>query len=162
MLSESLLKKFDQLIARYPLKRSALVPLLMYAQDEVGCVSEEVIAEVAQRVEVRPIEVVEVVGYYSMLHRKPLGKYNVQVCTNISCMLRGADEMYEHVCKKLGIKHKQTTPDGLFSLEEVECLGACCGAPAMQVNYDFYENLTPEKFDSLIDELKKNEPSSKM
>jgi NADH-quinone oxidoreductase subunit E len=162
MLSESLLKKFDQLIARYPLKRSALVPLLMYAQDEVGCVSEEVIAEVAQRVEVRPIEVVEVIGYYSMLHRKPLGKYNVQVCTNISCMLRGADEMYEHVCKKLGIKHKQTTPDGLFSLEEVECLGACCGAPAMQVNYDFYENLTPEKFDSLIDELKKNEPSSKM
>ena len=162
MLSESLLKKFDQLIARYPLKRSALVPLLMYAQDEVGCVSEEVIAEVAQRVEVRPIEVVEVIGYYSMLHRKPLGKYNVQVCTNISCMLRGADEMYEHACKKLGIKHKQTTPDGLFSLEEVECLGACCGAPAMQVNYDFYENLTPEKFDSLIDELKKNEPSSKM
>jgi NADH-quinone oxidoreductase subunit E len=162
MLSESLLKKFDQLIARYPLKRSALVPLLMYAQDEVGCVSEEVIAEVAQRVEVRPIEVVEVIGYYSMFHRKPLGKYNVQVCTNISCMLRGADEMYEHVCKKLGIKHKQTTPDGLFSLEEVECLGACCGAPAMQVNYDFYENLTPEKFDSLIDELKKNEPSSKM
>ena len=162
MLSESLLKKFDQLIARYPLKRSALVPLLMYAQDEVGCVSEEVIAEVAQRVEVRPIEVVEVIGYYSMLHRKPLGKYNVQVCTNISCMLRGADEMYEHACKKLGIKHKQTTPDGLFSLEEVECLGACCGAPAMQVNYDFYENLTPEKFDSLIDELKRNEPSSKM
>ena len=162
MLSESLLKKFDQLIARYPLKRSALVPLLMYAQDEVGCVSEEVIAEVAQRVDVRPIEVVEVIGYYSMLHRKPLGKYNVQVCTDISCMLRGADEMYEHACKKLGIKHKQTTPDGLFSLEEVECLGACCGAPAMQVNYDFYENLTPEKFDSLIDELKKNEPSSKM
>ena len=162
MLSESLLKKFDQLIARYPLKRSALVPLLMYAQDEVGCVSEEGIAEVAQRVDVRPIEVVEVIGYYSMLHRKPVGKYNVQVCTNISCMLRGADELYEHACKKLGIKHKQTTPDGLFSLEEVECLGACCGAPAMQVNYDFYENLTPESFDALIDELKKKEPKAKM
>jgi NADH-quinone oxidoreductase subunit E len=77
-------------------------------------------------------------------------------------MLRGADEVFEHACKKLGIKHKQTTPDGLFSLEEVECLGACCGAPAMQVNYDFYENLTAEKFDAVIDELKKNEPSSKM
>ena len=162
MLSESLLKKFDQLIVRYPLKRSALVPLLMYAQDEVGCVSEEVIAEVARRVDVRPIEVVEVIGYYSMLHRKPVGKYNVQVCTNISCMLRGADEVYEHACEKLGIKHKQTTEDGLFSLEEVECLGACCGAPAMQVNYDFYENLTPEKFDALIDELKKKEPKAKM
>jgi NADH-quinone oxidoreductase subunit E len=162
MLPESLLKKFDQLIGRYPLKRSALVPLLMYAQDEVGCVSEEVIAEVARRVDVRPIEVVEVIGYYSMLHRKPLGKYNVQVCTNISCMLRGADELYEHACKKLGIKHKQTTPDGLFSLEEVECMGACCGAPAMQVNYDFYENLTPEKFDGVIDELKKRELKAKI
>ena len=161
MLSESLLQKFDQLIARYPLKRSALVPLLMYAQDEVGCVSEEVIAEVAKRVDVRPIEVVEVIGYYSMLHRKPLGKYNVQVCTNISCMLRGADELYEHASKKLGIKHKQTTADGLFSLEEVECMGACCGAPAMQVNYDFHENLTPETFDAVIDEIKKREPKAK-
>jgi NADH-quinone oxidoreductase subunit E len=162
MLSESLLKKFDQLIARYPLKRSALIPLLMYAQDEVGHVSEEVIAEVARRVDVRPIEVVEVIGYYSMLHRQPVGKYNVQVCTNISCMLRGSDELFDHCCKKLGIKHKQTTPDGLFSLEEVECLGACCGAPALQVNYDFYENLTPEKFDLLIEELKKKEPRTKM
>jgi NADH-quinone oxidoreductase subunit E len=162
MLSESLLTKFDKLISRYPLKRSALVPLLMYAQDEVGYVSQEVIDEVARRVDVRPIEVVEVIGYYSMLHRKPLGKYNVQVCTNISCMLRGADEMYEHACKKLGIKHKQTTPDGLFSLEEVECMGACCGAPAMQVNYDFHENLTPEKFDAVIEDLKKKEPKAKM
>ena len=115
----------------------------------------------ARRVDVRPIEVVEVIGYYSMLHRKPLGKYNVQVCTNISCMLRGADEIFEHACKKLGIKHKQTTPDGLFSLEEVECMGACCGAPAMQVNYDFYENLTPEKIDALIEELKKKEPKQR-
>jgi NADH-quinone oxidoreductase subunit E len=161
MLSETLLKKFDTLIARYPLKRSALVPLLMYAQDEVGCVSEEVIAEVARRVDVRPIEVVEVIGYYSMLHRKPLGKYNVQVCTNISCMLRGADELFEHACKKMGLKHKQVSSDGLFSLEEVECMGACCGAPAMQVNYDFYEFVTPEKFDATIDEIRKNEPKAK-
>ncbi len=155
MLSDSLLKKFDELIARYPLKRSAMVPLLLYAQDEVGCVSEEVIAEVARRVDVRPIEVIEVVGFYSMLHRKPLGKYNFQVCTNISCMLRGADEVFEHCSNKLGIKHKQTTTDGRFSLEEVECLGACCGAPAMQVNYDFYENLTPAKVDAVIDDLRK-------
>jgi NADH-quinone oxidoreductase subunit E len=155
MLSDSLLKKFDQLIARYPLKRSAMVPLLIYAQDEVGCVSEEVIAEVARRVDVRPIEVVEVVGYYSMLRRKPLGKYNFQVCTNISCMLRGGEEVFEHCSRKLGIKHKQATPDGRFSLEEVECLGACCGAPAMQVNYDFYENLTPAKVDAVIEELKR-------
>ncbi len=155
MLSESLQKKFDQLIGRYPLKRSAMVPLLLYAQDEVGCVSDEVIAEVARRVDVRPIEVIEVIGYYSMLHRKPLGKYNFQVCTNISCMLRGADEVFEHCSSKLGIKHKQTTADGRFSLEEVECLGACCGAPAMQVNYDFYENLTPARIDEVISEYNK-------
>jgi NADH-quinone oxidoreductase subunit E len=161
MLSESLLKKFDELIARYPLKRSAMVPLLLYAQDEVGHVSDEVIAEVARRVDVRPIEVTEVISYYSMLRRQPVGKHHIQVCTNISCMLRGADELFEHCCKKLGIGHKQTTPDGLFSLEEVECLGACCGAPAMQVNYDYYENLTPEKIDALIAELKK-EPRSKV
>jgi NADH-quinone oxidoreductase subunit E len=160
MLSESLLKKFDQLIARYPLKRSAMVPLLMYAQDEVGCVSDEVIDEVAKRLDVRPIEVVEVIGYYSMLHREPLGKYNLQICTNISCMLRGADELFEHCCEKLGIKHKQRTDDGLFSLEEVECMGACCGAPAMQVNYDFYEFVTPEKFDAVVDELRKKEPKN--
>ncbi len=162
MLSESLLKKFDQLIARYPLKRSAVVPMLLYAQDEVGHVSDEVIAEVARRVDVRPIEVTEVVSFYSMLHRHPIGKYNIQVCTNISCMLRGAEEIFEHCSRRLGIGHKQTTSDGLFTLEEVECLGACCGAPAMQVNYDFYENLTPEKIDALLEELRKKEPRSKM
>ena len=158
MLSDALLKRFDKLVARYPLKRSAMVPLLLSAQDEVGHVSDEVIAEVARRVDVRPIEVVEVIGYYSMLRRQPVGKYHVQVCTNISCMLRGADEVYAHCCKRLGIQHKETTPDGMFSLEEVECLGACCGAPAMQVNYDYYENLTPEKIDALIEELRKKEP----
>jgi NADH-quinone oxidoreductase subunit E len=154
MLSDALKRKFDQVIARYPLKRSAMVPLLLYAQDEVGYVSEEVIQEVARRIQVRPIEVVEVVSYYSLLHRQPIGQYNLQVCTNISCLLRGGQEILEHCKKRLGIGHKQTTPDGKFSLEEVECLGACCGAPAMQVNYDYYENLTPEKLDALIEKLK--------
>jgi len=156
MLSETLKAKFDQVIARYPLKRSAIVPLLMFGQDEIGYVSEELIQEVARAVDVRPIEVIEDIGYYSMLHRRPIGKYNFQVCTNISCLLCGGEEMLDHCSKKLGIGHKQTTPDGKFSLEEVECLGACCGAPAMQVNYDFYENLTPEKIDALIEKLRKN------
>ena len=162
MISEMLSRIFDQIIARYPLKRSAMVPLLLYAQDEIGQVSDEVIAEVARRVEVRPIEVVEVVSYYSMLHRQPVSKHQLQVCTGISCMLRGADEVFEHCAKKLGVGHKQTTPDGLFSLEQVECLGACCGAPAMQVNYDYYENLTLGEIDQLITELKKKEPRSNM
>ena len=156
MLSESLKVKFDQVIARYPLKRSAIVPLLMFGQDEIGYVSDELIEEIARAVEVRPIEVIEDIGYYSMLHREPIGKFNFQVCTNVSCLLRGGEQILEHCSKKLGIGHKQTTPDGMFSLEEVECLGACCGAPAMQVNYDFYENLTPEKIDALIEKLKKN------
>jgi NADH-quinone oxidoreductase subunit E len=154
MLSDGLKHKFDRVIARYPLKRSAIVPLLMFGQDEIGYVSDELIDEIAQRVEVRPIEVIEDISYYSMLRRAPIGKYNLQVCTNISCMLSGGEEILEHCSKRLAIGHKQTTPDGLFSLEEVECLGACCGAPAMQVNYDYYENLTPEKIDRLIERLK--------
>ncbi|MGD0006930.1 MAG: NAD(P)H-dependent oxidoreductase subunit E [Terriglobia bacterium] len=149
-----LLKKFDQVISHYPLKRSAIVPCLLFAQDEIGFISDEVIEEVARRVDVRPIEVIEDIGYYSMLHRKPVGKYNLQVCTNVSCMVRGGEEILEHCKKRLGIGHKETTPDGLFSLEEVECLGACCGAPAMQVNYDFYEDLTPQKVDTLLDRLR--------
>lgn len=154
MLSEALQKKFDTVIARYPLKRSAIVPLLVFAQDELGHISDEAIEEIARRVGVLPIEVVEDIGYYSMLHRHPIGKYNFQVCTNVSCQLRGGEEILEHCSKRLGIGHKGTTPDGLFSLEEVECLGACCGAPAMQVNYDFYENLTPEKVDRLVEKLR--------
>ena len=157
MLSEALKEKFDRVVARYPVKRSAIVPLLMFAQDEIGYVSDEAIEEVARRVGVRPIEVIEDIGYYSMLHRQPIGRYNIQVCTNISCMLRGGEEILIHCSKKLGIGHKQTTPDGMFSLEEVECLGACCGAPALQVNYDYYENLTSEKIDALIDKLKNSD-----
>ncbi len=155
MLSDALKSKFDKLVARYPLKRSAIVPMLLFAQDEIGHVSDEAVEEIARRVEVRPIEVIEDISYYSMLHRHPIGKYNLQVCTNISCMLRGGEQMLAYCSKNLGIGHKQTTPDGQFSLEEVECIGACTGAPAMQVNYDFYENLTPEKIDTLLAKLGK-------
>ncbi len=162
MLSEQLKKRFDELLGRYPLKRSAIVPMLLFAQDEIGYVSDEAIEEIARRVDVRPIEVVEDISYYSMLHRKPLGKYNFQICTNVSCLLRGGEEILGHCSKRLGIGHKQTTPDGLFSLEEVECLGACCGAPAMQVNYEFFENLTPAKIDALIAKLKEKESGSPM
>ena len=131
------------------------MPTLLYAQDEVGSLSDEVIAELAQRLDLTELEVRNVISYYSMLTTKPRGKYNVQVCTNIACMLRGGEELLDHCKKKLGIGHKGTTADGLFSLEEVECIGACSWAPAVQVNYDFHENLTTVKMDQILDEYKK-------
>ena len=143
------------MLTHYPSKRSVLVPTLLYAQDEVGYVSGEVIAELAKRLDLTELDVRNVISYYSMLTTKARGKYNVQVCTNIACMLRGGEELLEHCKKKLGIGHKETTTDGLFSLEEVECIGGCSWAPAVQVNYDFHENLTPEKMDKVLDEYKK-------
>ena len=148
-------QRFTEMLTHYPSKRSVLVPTLLYAQDEVGYLSDEAIAEIAQRLELKELEVRNVISYYSMLTTKPRGKYNVQVCTNIACILRGADDLFEHCQKKLGLRHKQTSPDGQFSLEEVECIGACSWAPAMQVNYDFHENLTTEKVDQILDGLKK-------
>ncbi len=145
--------KFNQLVGRYPVKRSALIPMMMYAQDEYGHLSDEVLDEIARRLELNMTEVTETLAYYSMLRRKPAGKNHVQVCTNISCQLRGGFEIMAHVEKRLGIGNRQTTPNGIFSLEEVECIGACSGAPAMQVNYDFYENLTPEKVDAILDQF---------
>ena len=153
--SPQLEKKFAKMLTSYPegKKRSAVVPMLIYAQDEVGSITSELIDEVARRCEVTPLQVDEVVGYYSMLHRKPMGKYHVQVCTNISCLLVGGMELYEHACKKLGIGHKQVAADGQFSLEEVECMGACSWAPAVQVNYDFYHDVTMAQLEKLIDGL---------
>jgi NADH-quinone oxidoreductase subunit E len=153
--SEEFETRFVEMLTHYPTKRSVLVPTLLFAQDETGHLSPEVIAELAHRLDLTELEVRNVISYYSMLTTKPRGKYNVQVCTNIACMLRGGEELLDHCKKKLGIGHKGTTPDGLFSLEEVECIGACSWAPAAQVNYDFHENLTPEKMDRALDEYKK-------
>ena len=150
IFSAELAARFDKLVTIYPVKRSALVPMLLYAQDEVGYISEAVIQEIAKRLDLFDLEVRSVLSYYSMLRTKPAGKFNIQVCTNISCMLRGGYEILDHCKAKLGIGHKQVTPDGKFSLEEVECIGACCWAPAMQVNYDFHDELTPAKVDEIL------------
>jgi NADH-quinone oxidoreductase subunit E len=150
IFSPELAARFDKLATIYPVKRSALVPMLLYAQDEVGYVSDAVVAEIAARLDLLELDVRGVLSYYSMLRTKPAGKYNVQVCTNISCMLRGGYEILDHCKAKLGIGHKGVTADGTFSLEEVECIGACCWAPAMQINYDFHDDLTPEKVDVLL------------
>jgi NADH-quinone oxidoreductase subunit E len=153
--SDEFEQRFSEMVGHYPTRRSVLVPTLLYAQDEVGFLSDEVVQEIAGRLELTELEVRNVISYYSLLTTKPRGKYNVQVCTNIACMLRGGEELFTHCKKKLGISHKGTTPDGMFTLEEVECIGACSWAPAIQVNYDFHENLTPEKLDKILDGYKR-------
>jgi NADH-quinone oxidoreductase subunit E len=157
IFSPELAARFDKLATIYPLKRSALVPMLLYSQDEVGYVSDAVVAELAKRLDLLELDVRNVLSYYSMLRTKPAGKWNVQVCTNISCMLRGGFELLQHCKDRLHIEHKGVTPDGLFSLEEVECIGACCWAPAIQVNYDFHEDLTPAKMDAVLESYRARE-----
>jgi NADH-quinone oxidoreductase subunit F len=156
-LSPQLAARFEKLQNAYPVKRSALIPMLMYAQDEFGYITEDMIHEIARRLDLHPVQVEETLEYYSMLHREPVGKHHVQVCTNVACMLRGGTELLEHAKKRLEIGNRETTKDGMFSLEEVECIGACTGAPAIQVNYDFYENVTTRNFDRLIEEFDKGQ-----
>jgi NADH-quinone oxidoreductase subunit E len=150
IFSPALAARFDRLVTIYPMRRSALIPMLLYAQDEVGYLSEQVISEVAARIGITELDVRDVITYYSLMRTHPVGKYHVQVCTNISCMLRGANELLAHCKQRLGIGNKETTPDKVFSLEEVECIGACSWAPAAQVNYDFHENLTPDSMDKVL------------
>jgi NADH-quinone oxidoreductase subunit E len=155
--SDQLEERFAAMVTHYPTKRSVLVPMLLYIQDELGAITDEAIHEMAGRVELSDLEVRNVVSYYSMMRTKPIGKYNFQVCTNVSCLLRGGEEILDYCKDKLGVGHKQSTADGLFHVEEVECIGACSWAPTMMMNYDFHENLTTEKIDQLIAELKKKE-----
>jgi NADH-quinone oxidoreductase subunit E len=150
IFSPALAARFDALMEKYPVRRSALVPMLLYAQDEIGYVSDAAIAEIAERLSLTALDVRNVASYYSMLRFKPAGKFNVQVCTNISCMLRGAYELFERFQQELGIAHKGITKDGVFSLEEVECIGACCWAPAIQVNYDFHDELSPDHVPGIL------------
>ena len=155
VVSEQLDNFFTEKMKEYPTQRSFLVPMLLYTQDEIGYLSEEAIAYVAQKVDLSELEIRNVISYYSMLTMKPKGKHTVGICRNICCMLRGADEVIAHTRRKLGVGHKGTTADGVFSFEEVECIGACSWGPAMQVNYDFHEELTPEKVDEILDQYTK-------
>ncbi|MGH9812166.1 MAG: NADH-quinone oxidoreductase subunit NuoF, partial [Candidatus Acidiferrales bacterium] len=139
---------------RYPVVRSALIPSLLFAQDELGYISDDLIDHLASELKLRRVQVEETISYYSMLRRRPAGKNHVQVCTNVACQLRGGYDVLDHVKKRCGVPAKTPTADGVFSWEEVECIGACTGAPAVQVNYDFYENLTAPQMSKLMDELK--------
>jgi len=154
--SPELEARFTELLRRYPpgYQRGALIPMLLYAQDEVGYITDDLIAEVARRLSLTPLQVEEVVSYYTMLRRRPAGRHHIQICTNISCMLRGAEDLWDSARRRLSLTDKETTADGRFSLEEVECMGACSWAPALQVNYDFHHHMTPEKLDALLEKLK--------
>jgi NADH-quinone oxidoreductase E subunit len=154
MLSEANEKKLDEIITHYPVKRSAVLPALYLAQEEHGYVTDDDIKYLAKRLDMRVNEVEEVVTFYTMYSRQPVGKYKLQVCRTISCMLLGAERITEQISRKLGCKVGSTTSDGKFTLSEVECLGYCDLAPVLQVNFDYHEKVTPESVDKLIDKLK--------
>lgn len=154
MYSESNEKKIDQLLSHYPVKRSAVLPALFIAQDEHGYVTDEDIVYLAGRLDMRVNEVEEVVTFYSMYSRRPIGRYKLQVCRTISCMVNGAPEITAHLCHKLGVGLGDTTPDGKFTVSEVECLGYCDLAPVLQVNFDYHEKVTAQSVDEIVATLK--------
>jgi len=155
MLSKQALERINGEIAKYPpdKKQSAVMAALRIAQEEHGWLSGELMDYVADLLELRPIQVYEVATFYSMFDLKAVGKHKICVCTNVSCMLRGSEKVVEHLQKRLGIKMGETTKDGKFTLKEVECLAACGGAPAVQIGREYYENLTPNAVDALLESL---------
>jgi NADH-quinone oxidoreductase subunit E len=155
MLSQQALNEINGEINKYPpdQKQAALMATLSIAQREIGHLSTGVMDWVAGFLNVPPIRVREVATFYSMYDLEPVGKHKVCVCSNVSCMLRGSDGVIQHIENRLGIKVGETTPDGEITLKEVECLGACGGAPMMQIGDDYHENLTPERIDAILDQL---------
>jgi NADH-quinone oxidoreductase subunit E len=137
----------------YPQKRSALIPSLYLVQKEVGYISPDAMREVAEIFKISTNEVREVTSFYTMFHMNPVGKYVIQVCTNISCQLCNAEGIMAHLEKKLGVKPGETSADGKYTLVEVECLGSCGTSPVVQINDDYHEELTPEKLDKILDSL---------
>ena len=153
MLSDSACRQIQDLISKYPQKRSALIPSLHLVQKELGYISSDTMADIARIFELSPNEVQEVTSFYTMFYRKPVGKYVLQVCTNISCQLCNAEGIMEHLKNRLGIKPGETTENKKFTLLEVECLGSCGTSPVVQINDDYHEDLTPEKLDAILDNL---------
>ena len=143
-----------QIIDRYPRSRSALIPLLHVAQEQDGWVTDDAMAHIGELLELTPAEVLGTCSFYEMFKREPVGTYLVNVCTNISCQLLGGEELLEHVEQRLGVKAGATTPDGLFTVEDVECIAACTEAPCLQVNYRYFHRITHAGFDTLVDELR--------
>ena len=142
-----------EIIARYPRKKSALIPLLHLAQEQDGYVADDAMEHIAELVDITPAEVLGTCSFYEMFKRHPVGTYVINVCTNISCMLVGGEQLLHHAEQRLGITAGATTPDGLFTVEEVECMAACTEAPCLQVNYRYRYKVTDADFDQLVDDL---------
>ena len=151
--SDAARAEFERLLTRYPDRKAVILPALHLAQREFGYVSDEAIVYIAGLVGTSPAEIEGVASFYTMYNRRPVGKYHVQICRNIACSLLGAEHLIEHVAGKLGVKPGGTTPDGKFTLSLAECLGSCGTAPVMQVNDDYYENLTEASIDAILEKL---------
>ena len=151
--SDATYQRFEETLSHYPTKQAALLPTFWLAQEEFGYLSLEVMEYIAQLLDLSPAYVASVASFYTMLYRQPMGRFHLQVCTNLSCRLRGSDRIVDCVQDKLGIGLGQTTADQVFSLSEVECLGSCGTAPVVQVNDDYVENLTPDQVVHLLDGL---------
>jgi NADH-quinone oxidoreductase subunit E len=145
--------EIDRHLAKYPLSRSAILPLMFIVQRERGYLDGPGVVYLARRLALRITDIWEVATFYSMIYTQPVGKYHIQVCRTLSCKIRGADQITKHCAEKLGIKPGETTSDGRFTLSEVECLGSCGTAPMFQIGFDYYEDLTPEKVDQILERL---------
>ena len=149
-----LVPEVEAALARYPNKRSAVMPVMWLAQNEWGWISPEALRLVASTVQLPETEVFGIATFYTMFNLKPVGRHHLQVCLTLSCSLMGADRLFRHLERKLGVGHGETTPDGRFTLRRVECLAACGGGPCMQVNFDYHENLDEARVDALLEKLK--------
>jgi len=155
ILNEASIAQIKKKMARYPRNKSAVLPAITVAYRQVGHLNAEIYREISKIIDIPYVEVAEAASFYTMFPKEPVGKYLIQVCHNISCALLGADSLIGYLEEKLGIKKGETTPDNIFTLISVECLGSCTSAPMMQINDEFYENLTREKVDRILDELRK-------
>lgn len=153
-LSDANVAVAHEVIGRYPRAKSALIPLLHLAQEQDGHLTDDAMEHIAELVGVTPAEVLGTASFYEMFKREPVGRYMVNVCTNISCQLLGGEELLAHAERTLGIRPGQTTADGMFTLEDVECIAACTEAPCLQVNYRYENRVSTQAFDALIDDLR--------
>jgi NADH-quinone oxidoreductase subunit E len=153
-LRESAKDKIDAILEKYPTRRSAVLPLCDLAQKEYGYMSPEAVREVAEILDLDPTEVQGLVGFYTLLREAPTGEYVIEICNDLPCALRGADEFVDHVCHRLGVDVGDTTSDGLFTVQTVMCVAACDRAPVAQINLEYYEHLDPDKLHALLEKLK--------